>query len=157
MKKIFLILVTFFSCYIGQAQKAQAGEEPIYKDFAFQNFKYQFSIYYTSDIYFQYEKVTTDFYRNTNHSYSFTSSEPFEEWVTKNLDKTQFKSVEEAVEAKRVYDDTVGVNRITQEYLNSQQRGLGEKYGVEYVENIVRQLYDEIKDKQIEQIKKWGI
>ena len=157
MKKIFLILVTFFSCYIGQAQKAQAEEEPIYKDFAFQNFKYQFSIYYTSDIFFQYEKVTTDFYKKLPKGFEFTSSEPFEEWVTKNLDKTKFKSVEEAVEAKRIYDDIWGVNQITQEYLFSQQRGLGEKYGTEYVEKIVRQLFDEIKDKQMEQIKKWGI
>lgn len=108
MKKFIYIFITVF---IYNFTYSQVTEEVILKDNEFKILAHKATEFYTSEAYINFEKITEEFSDKVGESFYLGGGslkpEKYKIWIEKNLNKTNFKSIEEALLAHEKYYNAI--------------------------------------------------
>lgn len=155
MKKIFLVTL-MFCINIINAQSIE--KEKVKQSKEYLEFKHNFIEYYTSDLFFKNELVKQNFKQKSRLKNLHSNEKDFLTWLEKNLDNTDFKSKEEAIELRKEFDSLFDLNQSTSEKIFKEQMTLEKKYSRNIISDLVdNDIYKELKPKQLELIQKWNI
>ena len=155
MKKTFLI-VLMFCLNVINAQSIE--KEKVMQSKEYLEFKHNFIEYYTSDLFFKKELINQEFKKKSKLEILHSNEKDFLTWLEKNLDNTDFKSKEEAIELRREFDNLFDLNQSASEKIFKDQITLEKKYSKHIISDLVdNDIYKELKPKQLELIKKWKI
>lgn len=143
MKKLISIfLVLFVSCIT----YSQTNEDEILKDNDFKILTEKSIKFYTSEEYINFEKIRKELLEETGRSFypsGLLTPTEYKMWMEKNLNKTKFTSLEEAMLAYEKHYDT-------DNEINSLFGRLNDKYGGErfwpvYIEHILSKFKPVLK------------
>lgn len=128
MKKFLFILIAIF---IYNFAYSQTNEEVILKDNEFKILAKKATEFYTSESYINFEKIRKEFLEKVGKSfYPGGSLDPvkYKSWVEKNLSKTNFSSLEEAISVYEKYYNAI-LKKPDEKEITNLLFKLDEKYG----------------------------
>lgn len=153
MYKIVILTLIFFNISIATAQNQEIKNDP---DFI--EFKKEYIEYFSSDEFYKHEFLDKSFRQNLPKNNRWMNDSDFKIWIEKNLDKTTFKSIEEALAKKRDLFDSYEKNLHIKQKLYDKRGDLEERYGSkEFYVSFEKEVLDSLKPLQIEQIIKWKL
>lgn len=106
MPKFIYIFILFFISFFSYSQ---TNEEIILKDSEFKILAQKATAFYTSEAYINFEKISEEFSDKVGKSFYQDGSlkpEKYKSWIEKNLDKTNFTSLNETVAIYEKYYNT---------------------------------------------------
>jgi len=143
MKKfIYIFLALFVSCNT----YSQTTEDAILKDRDFKILTEKSIEFYTSEEYINFEKIRKDFLEETGRSFfsgGLLTPEEYKIWMEKNLNKTNFASLKEAMLAYEKHYNTD--KEITGLYGRLQDKYGWESFSPVYREHILSKFKDVLK------------
>ncbi|HLW42150.1 MAG TPA: hypothetical protein VKY82_07250 [Flavobacterium sp.] len=134
MKRFLFALIVYFISFLSHSQ---ITEETILKDPDFKILEAAAIAFYTSEANINYMNISEEFFDKVGESFIMQLNqgaiepENFKNWIEKNLDKTNFNSLEEALLAHKEYYNSFLIKRDEQKILLSLLSKLREKYGVD--------------------------
>ena len=131
---------------------SQTTEGVILKDKDFKILTEKSIEFYTSEEYINFEKIRKDFLEKVGRSFYPDGSlapEKYKIWIEKNLNKTNFTSLEEAMLAHEKYYNAI-LNKPDEDEINGLYGKLEDKYGSKnfwpvYIEHILSKFKHVLK------------
>jgi|SRR5690554_2146175 len=134
MKKSLFALL---ACFISFLSHSQVTEETILNDPDFKILEATAIAFYTSEAHINYVNISEEFFDKVGESFIIRLNqgaiepENFKNWIEKNLEKTNFNSLEEALSAHKQFYNSFLIKRDGQKVVFSLLSKLSEKYGTD--------------------------
>ncbi|HLW61874.1 MAG TPA: hypothetical protein VKY33_00610 [Flavobacterium sp.] len=134
MRKFLFALIVYFISFLSHSQ---ITEETILKDPDFKILEAAAIAFYTSEANINYVNISQELFDKVDESFIMQLNEKamepenFKIWIEKNLEKTNFNSLEDALIAHKQYYNSFLIKQDEQKTLFSLLSKLREKYGAD--------------------------
>ncbi|MDM1071324.1 hypothetical protein HX001_02330 [Empedobacter brevis] len=133
MRVSIVLFIMIMSCGMFAQGKTTSS---ILDDELYKTFEKEALLFYLSDNYIEYKKITEELSIKLNGNKDLVILEKFEQWVKENLAKTKFDSIDEAMSLAKRRRDLFIENTKAQDSLYKKTIILKEKYGEEAYEQV---------------------